>query len=312
MGNMDIKTKAMMRKNENFADMFNMYVFEGEKRIDPQMLREVDTTLLSGISLKGKAEQRIRDVMKHAAVKKTDHAIYLILGVENGTLIHYSMPVYIMHYDAMTYIRQIDEMRDEVRKGHPTSSEFISGMFKGKKIIPVITLFIYWGKEKWDGPLRLHDMFDEEVVKAFGEYIPDYQVHVVCVNEMTEEEIEQMNNDLRTMLEVIHSKSRKEVERILELERGKNLSDEAISLISEMTGREIRREEENRNMILDVIENEAKKAAIETKEKTMKEDVVKCYQGLKNMTPTYRDEDIFAMLSKQFDMSVKTIRKLCL
>ena len=53
--------------------------------------------------------QKYRDILKKTVVKEDGEAVYLLLGVENQTDIHYAMPVRNMIYDALQYGKQVDE-----------------------------------------------------------------------------------------------------------------------------------------------------------------------------------------------------------
>ena len=44
IGAIDAITKAYIRKNEVFADAFNYFMYDGEQKIRPEQLRELDTT----------------------------------------------------------------------------------------------------------------------------------------------------------------------------------------------------------------------------------------------------------------------------
>jgi|GEM_PF-3179245 len=44
MGVTDAVTKAYIRKNKVFADAFNYFMFDGDQKIQPEQLRELDTT----------------------------------------------------------------------------------------------------------------------------------------------------------------------------------------------------------------------------------------------------------------------------
>lgn len=70
------------------------------------------------------------------------------------------MPVRNMIYDAINYGKQIKEISKMHRKeGYLKSgSEFLSGFSKDDKLIPVITLTVYWGVEVWDAPRSLDEM----------------------------------------------------------------------------------------------------------------------------------------------------------
>ena len=44
MGKVDTVTKAYMRKNNIFADAFNYLIYDGKPVVNPEQLRELDTT----------------------------------------------------------------------------------------------------------------------------------------------------------------------------------------------------------------------------------------------------------------------------
>lgn len=54
--------------------------------------------------------------------------------------------------DALNYGQQVSEIASEHRKEKDLrDTEFLSGFSKEDKIIPVITLTVYFGSDKWDG-----------------------------------------------------------------------------------------------------------------------------------------------------------------
>lgn len=59
------------------------------------------------------------------------------------------------------------------------NNEYLSGMKKTDKFIPVITLVVYYGEEKWDAAISLHELLefgdDDERVQSLVE---NYRIHV--------------------------------------------------------------------------------------------------------------------------------------
>ena len=106
MGKVDTVTKAYMRKNNIFADAFNYLIYEGKPVVDPEQLRELDTTEIAlpfGSQEKENGQsddlvQKYRDILKSAVVMQEDEVAYILLGIENQTDIHYVMPVRNMIY----------------------------------------------------------------------------------------------------------------------------------------------------------------------------------------------------------------------
>ena len=113
--------------------------------------------------------------------------------------------------------------------------EFLSGFLKTDKLIPVITLVVYFGVEKWDGPISLHEMLDtnNDVVLK---YIQDYRINLIEPSGIKEEELELFTSDLKEVLTFI--KFSKDSEKIKEhyMDRGKVMIDnDAIRVIETVT-----------------------------------------------------------------------------
>ena len=106
MGAKDAKAREFLSNNERFADLFNFYLFKGKQVIKPSDLQEKDTaTVLSlyGIDKKEVQKQRWRDLLKSAIIKSSEYGIFVLMGIENQSDIHYAMPVKNIIYDAMEY-----------------------------------------------------------------------------------------------------------------------------------------------------------------------------------------------------------------
>ena len=108
-----------MADNHIFADAFNYFMFNGKQKLKPESLHEIDSTELTvPYDLKGKTYplQKERDILKAASIKYDEEAVYLLLGIENQSQIHYAMPVRNMMYDAIRYAHQVDEIAKINRK----------------------------------------------------------------------------------------------------------------------------------------------------------------------------------------------------
>ena len=243
MGNIDKLTTKFMNHNDVFADAFNFFIYNGEKIIDASTLKPMDSHILLDIfdwdkpKQSYKTVQKYRDVFKQAVIKYNDEAAYVLLGVENQTDIHYAMPVRNMIYDALSYAEQVSA-RGYYNKKNKTAKdgvEFLSGFLKTDKLIPVITLVVYFGVEKWDGPISLHEMLDtnNDVVLK---YIQDYRINLIEPSGIKEEELELFTSDLKEVLTFI--KFSKDSEKIKEhyMDRGKVMIDnDAIRVIETVT-----------------------------------------------------------------------------
>ena len=228
MSNADVVTKNYMRANKIFADAFNYLLYDGRPVIDPDSLRELDSTelaLLFGDTGGGtdkssfdkgshkknpeyiETVQKYRDVLKSAVIKQDDSASYVILGLENQTSVNYAIAVKNIIYDALQYGRQVREIADTHKKSSQgfkgrSSAEFLSGFCKGDRLKPVITLVIHFGADEWDGPLSLHEMidFDDPTLMKF---VSDYTVHLIDPARLSDDELLKFSTSLREILQYI-------------------------------------------------------------------------------------------------------------
>lgn len=136
---------------------------------------------------------------------KTNDAVLMLTGIENQSDVHYAMPVKDGLYDFMEYAGQVQAAAKSHRKAEKKSdqgAEFLSGFYKRDRLIPVITLVIYWGAEDWDGPMSLHEMLntkDEEILK----YVPDYKINLICPAKMSDEDFRKFDTHLGSILKLV-------------------------------------------------------------------------------------------------------------
>lgn len=84
----------------------------------------------------------------------------------------------------------------------------------------MLTLVIYWGPEKWDGPLSLKEMYaaiDEMITK----YLPDYRINLLAPEQLTESELTEFKTSLKeVMLYIKYSKNKKKLQEVTMAEPG--------------------------------------------------------------------------------------------
>lgn len=93
MGKVDILTKNYMGDAEVFADAFNYYIYGGRPAIDPARLKTLDPEQLGVLHGREGAAgliQKYRDLFKQACFMEDGRAVYLLLGIENHTGVHYA------------------------------------------------------------------------------------------------------------------------------------------------------------------------------------------------------------------------------
>lgn len=219
MGVIDTEGKQYLSINRFFADMFNFLLYDGKPVIQPEKLRELDTTEIA-IPYGNGARipvQKYRDLLKLWSAYMDDTAVYVMLGAELQGKTHYAMPVKKGLYDMIGYARQVDEARNSYRKKPDegglyvddgalkiklTSEEFLSGFRKEDKLFPIITATVFLSDDEWDGPMDLHDMLSVKD-RSLLKFIPNYPINLIAPANMTDSDFGKFSTDLGFAMNVL-------------------------------------------------------------------------------------------------------------
>ena len=223
MGKKDLILKKVLSNNERFASIFNNYLFNGDEVINPKELEDgnIEYTVNSE---DGKHISRIRDLLKSGLYKSDGKNRYLLLGIENQTSVDKLMPFRVMLYDALTYDYQISIAKEK----------------KDAKIKlkPVITLVIYYGNRKWNDKLDIISNLD--IDSRLKEYVSNYNIRVLSIKELTNEEIEKYTKDIRQLFKYIKlSNNKEEISTILKDKDFETVKNEIVDCINILTNSNI-------------------------------------------------------------------------
>ena len=251
----DTVTKQYVSDPKVFADAFNYLIYNGEQVIRPEQLTDLDATHFAipyREEEEGKPEstQKYRDVLKTLAVKTDDQRAYLVLGIENQSNVHYAMPVRNMLYDAMQYNQQVTEIAEKhkgkkggKRQQKISTGEFLSGFYKNNKLIPVITLVLFFNPGEWDGPRSLFDMLDISN-PIFKKYAQDYKIHIISPKEILESDLKKFSSSLREVIGCIkYSNDKNKLAAFIQDNPRMNIEVEAARVLEVITHTHIKREE---------------------------------------------------------------------
>ena len=262
MGTMDSVTKEYVGTNEVFADVINFSVYKGNIVVKAENLSELDTSLGTVFSEKPdnrnqnrhkkrrrKSVQAYRDIVKKAVIKSDGKCTYVIFGIENQTNIDYTMPVRTMLYDALQYHKQVSDIAagnrlNNIGETAKSNGEFLSGFYKTDRIMPVVTVVVYFGADKWDGPLSLYDMFgihDDNTMEC----VQNYKVHLIEPSSLTKEELDKFKTGFGYVMSCIkYSDDKEKLVEYISSEENIKLDEEAAKVIETVTGITIDMEEE--------------------------------------------------------------------
>ena len=223
MGKADTVTKQYMEDNQVFADAFNYLIYGGREVIQPEKLHRLDSVAVEVPYGSDGAElpvQKVRDELKYLTAMADEHAAYVILGIENQDEIHYAMPVKNMVYDALEYAGQVRKAASSHRKAKDakkhSAGEYLSGFYKEDRLVPVITLVVFFSAEEWDGPMSLHEMLnvqDEEILSL----VENYHIHLIAPAYLNDRELDKFHSSLREVLSFIkYSTDKQQLEKLVD------------------------------------------------------------------------------------------------
>ncbi len=252
----DTVTKDYVKDAGVFADIFNYYIYGGRQVILPEHLTERDSTKIAlpyGADGVVVPIQRFRDVQKLYAAMTDGKMEYVLYGAENQTEIHYAMAVKNNLYDALEYAGQVEEaakshrkeMKQKKKQGEtsteegkktPNTGEFLSGFWTEDRLIPSITVTIFFGSEEWDGPLSLFEMMDVSDPEVLA-CMDNYHMRLIAPAQMSDEIMKFQSSLREVMLFIKYSKNKENLSRVLAAneERFREVERRAADVIETIT-----------------------------------------------------------------------------
>ena len=238
----DSADKVYWRQNETFADLFNAYLYNGEQVIKSEELEELDTDTSDVVEI-GEVKESIRgarDVIKIA--KKYNGVEYVLLAIENQEGIHYAMPIRVMGYDHYSYNKQYNDRKNYYKKSNIKlkDDEFLSGIRKTDKFLPVITLVLYYGEKDWDGPKSLYDML--VIPDRIKSFVGNYPINIIQMRDSHLLFHNQYNVDLFTVMSIVYDNGKTMDQKIQELrqyESDRNIDEKVIDVIVATTNLQV-------------------------------------------------------------------------
>lgn len=152
-------------------------------------------------------EQTVVERINDITMKQTrDGSLFAVWTVANQQHIDYSMPARVMLQDALSYDRQLKEIRrsNQAAISQTKAGEFLSGIRSADRLHPVITLVVYWGEAPWQGATSMHDILDfgthPVLAQELKRLVPEYPLHFLNLSE--EHNYSGYRTELRTLFEL--------------------------------------------------------------------------------------------------------------
>lgn len=283
MGAKDEIVTPYFENPEVFCSFINGAVFQGRQVLRPEHLSELPREVIAQLpwSRNGKEEKKtvIRDTVKLVYLQ----TVYVIFICENQSEIHYGMPIRMLLYDAVQYGEQMRKKQKENKEAGSlkTPAEYLSGIHKGEKFLPVVSVVFYYGEKPWDGPVTLEEMIDlPEGFEELKEFLPTYKMHLVEPGNI---DPDSYSGDWKTILEVLRlTGDPKALAEYAENHEGEleKLSEESQSAMLAMLGekRKLKKREEESNMLCTAFREFKEEAKKEAKKEIMEEAMGKAME----------------------------------
>ena len=177
MGSKDKTQKRLEDFNDIFADIINALLFDGE-----EIIKENDLETFTAKETYS-TQHQIREIERDVAKIWKHNALHIsCIGLENQTDVDKTMPLRVICYDGSAYRAQLSA--------------------KEQTLYPVVTLVLYMGTAKhWDTPKNLKQCF--EVDKRINKYVHDYEINVIELAWLTDEQIMKFKSEFRNFVELL-------------------------------------------------------------------------------------------------------------
>lgn len=175
-----------------FADIINVLVYGGEKRVEEKHLVDGPTASRYKAAA-GPYHEKDRDICKEDIRGKVHFAVW---GLENQTDICRIMPVRCMGYDYSAYERIIKRLQAE-NKQDGNEAKYTEGLRQGQTLWPVVTIVLYFGIKKWDAPTTLWEL--AHVPDELKPFVPNYHINLVQVAFLDDDVIQKFTSDFQTI-----------------------------------------------------------------------------------------------------------------
>lgn len=207
MGEKDITQKILEDYDDIFADIVNVLVFNGKRRIKPEELKNAIVHSQYKDD-KSRLHEQERDVAKYWMNNNIEIALY---GLENQVKSFKQMSLRVFGYEGASYRTQLGK----------------------ENVVPVLTLVLYFGEKHWEYPKNLKDII--KIPKGLEDYVNDIKINVYEISWLTDEQVQMFTSDFKIVANFFVNK-RKNKDYIPNDPTEIIHIDEVLKLLAAMTG----------------------------------------------------------------------------
>ncbi len=245
MGRADEYQFDYLDDNNRFADQVNGALFHGRQVVKPDELESAD---MQAVYLGKEAGRRKNYKTVVDKTRMWRGRLIHILAIENQTYVDYHMVLRNMLTECLNYQKQWKQKRAAHKKEADLkigTDEYMSGMAKKERFIPVITLVVYCGTEHpWDGARCLHELL--EIDDEVREFVTNYRLNLYDCHE--HDTFDEFHTGLRQLFEVVrYGKDKAKLKEVMETnkETYSNLDSDTRELLEVVAKVKIKEEKQD-------------------------------------------------------------------
>ncbi len=245
MGRADEYQFDYLDDNNRFADQVNGALFHGRQVVKPDELESAD---MQAVYLGKEAGRRKNYKTVVDKTRMWRGRLIHILAIENQTYVDYHMVLRNMLTECLSYQKQWKQKRAAHKKEADLkigTDEYMSGMAKNERFIPVITLVVYCGTEHpWDGARCLHELL--EIDDEVREFVTNYRLNLYDCHE--HDTFDEFHTGLRQLFEVVrYGKDKAKLKEVMETnkETYSNLDSDTRELLEVVAKVKIKEEKQD-------------------------------------------------------------------
>lgn len=186
----DLSTQELLIQPDVFADISNVHLFGGKRVVLPEELERLPGEMIHRQS--GILQRRMADVRMRYQKAGVDIAI---IHAENQSGICNTMPIRDLGYIYSNYNEQIKAIKQQNEQNG--RCYYAKEIGDNQRLVPVITLVLYYGTERWDKPVSIMDLLDidKEAKEYLKPYILNHRIRLVSLRNQKAEVTNQYQSD---------------------------------------------------------------------------------------------------------------------
>ena len=178
MGQKDLVSKQLENYPDVFADIVNVFVYDGKRVILEDELEPAPTETFYK-SNSGELRNQFHDVSKYQMINGTRQVQYTL---EN----------------------EISSKRKTVFRKAGYAGAVYREQYDGKEEFPFVSLLLYWGKGRWKKPRSLEEMFVRKTLpQELMKYVDEIKLHVYDMRSLSADVRQLFRSDMRLVVDYL-------------------------------------------------------------------------------------------------------------